>query len=304
MNNSELNIVTGAFGYTGKYITRQLLSMGKTVRTITGHPNRDNPFGGQVAAFPFNFDNPSELVDSLRGATTLYNTYWVRFSHKDVTHEKAVENTAVLIESAKVAGVRRFVHVSIANPSEHSPLPYYKGKALIEKAIVQSGLSYAIIRPTVIFGAEDILINNIAWLIRKFPIFVIPGSGEYQLQPIFVEDVAEITVNLGQGNNNVIADAVGPDIFTFNELIQLIANKIHSRGRVVHLRPELAYFLSKLVGFMVKDVTLTRDEIEGLMANLLVSGNPPKGKTRLSDWLTQNAYTVGNRYASELKRHY
>lgn len=304
MELPELNIVTGAFGYTGKYITRRLLSIGKMVRTLTGHPNRHNPFGHQVSVAPFNFDNPNELIKSLHGATTFYNTYWIRFSYGQVTFDKAVENTITLIKAAEEAGVQRIVHISIANPSEESPLPYFRGKGILEKAIIQSKLSYAIIRPTVTFGHEDILINNIAWLLRKFPVFSIPGSGDYRLQPVFVEDVAEIAVNSAYSDKNIIIDAVGPEIYTFDELVLLIADKINSRAKIIHLNPELSLFLSRLIGHIVNDVILTKDEVVGLMANLLISKNPPTGKTRLSEWLSQNASTVGTRYASELDRHY
>lgn len=180
----ELNVVTGAFGYTGKHIARHLLDIGKQVRTITGHPDRDNPFGGRVPAFPFNFDNPAALVKNLRGATTLYNTYWVRFNRGRVSFDTAVENTRKLISACVDAGVQRIVHVSITNASADSPLPYFRGKGLLETEIIQSGLSYAIIRPTVIFGPEDVLINNIAWLLRRFPVFAVPGAGDCRLQPV------------------------------------------------------------------------------------------------------------------------
>jgi NADH dehydrogenase len=304
METPKLNVVTGAFGYTGKYITRRLLSRGEHVKTLTGHPNRPNPFGEQVRVVPFNFDHPSELTRSLEGATTLYNTYWVRFPHGGVTFEKAVENTKTLIRAAEEAGLRRIVHVSITNASPESPLPYFRGKGLLEEAIMASGLSYAIIRPTVIFGAEDILINNIAWLLRRFPLFAVPGTGDYRLQPIFVEDVAEIVVSAGHQTDNMLIDAVGPEIYTFDELVRLIAGKVGSRARIVHLPPGLALFLARLVGYVVKDVVLTQDEVEGLMAGLLVSEGPPTGQTRLSEWLTQNAGRVGAQYASELNRHY
>ncbi len=304
MEIPELNVVTGAFGYTGKYITRRLLSMGKRVKTLTGHPNRQNPFGDQVSVAPFNFDSQSELTKSLRGATTLYNTYWVRFSDGQVTFDKAIENTKTLIKAAEEAGVRRIVHVSITNASEESPLPYFRGKGLLEKAIIHSKLSYAIIRPTVIFGPEDTLINNIAWLLRRFPVFAVIGSGDYRIQPVFVEDVAEIAVSVAQRDDNIVMDAVGPEIYTFDELVRLIAAKIRARVWIVHSRPGLALFLSRLVGYMVNDVVLTRDEVEGLMSNLLVSESPPTGQTRLSDWLGQNAGSVGTKYASELSRHY
>jgi len=304
METGELNVVTGALSYTGKYITRRLLSMGERVRTLTGHPDRQNPFGEQVSVSPFSFDDPAELTDNLRGATTLYNTYWVRFPHGQVTFDEAVENTRTLIRAAEEAGVRRIVHLSITNASEDSPLPYFRGKGLLENAVIHSRLSYAIIRPTVIFGAEDILINNIAWLLRRFPVFVAPGSGDYRVQPVFVGDVAELAVSAAHQDEDVIVDAVGPDTYTFDELVRLIADKIRSKARIVHASPALALFLSRMAGYLVNDVMLTRDEVEGLMANLLVSDGPRTGQTRLGDWLDANAESVGAKYASELGRHY
>src|SRR5260221_4447800 len=149
---AQFDVVTGALGYTGSYITGILLSNGHRVKTLTGHPQRRNPFGEQVEVASFNFDKPDELVTSLEGADTIFNTYWIRFAYGDVTFDKAVANTRVLIDSAKRAGVRKFVHVSITNPSEESALPYFRGKALLEKSLVESGLRYTIIRPTVIFG--------------------------------------------------------------------------------------------------------------------------------------------------------
>ena len=304
MTVSELNVVTGAFGFTGKYIARRLLSMGKRVKTLIAHPNRPNPFGDQVSVAPFNFDKPVELEKSLRGAATLYNTYWVRFAYGEVTHNKAVENTRVLIAAAERAGVQRIVHISITNASENSTLPYFRGKGFLETAVRQSRLSYAIIRPTLIFGPEDILINNIAWFLRRCPIFAVPGDGNYRLQPVFVEDVAEIAVNGAVQGDSLIIDAVGPDILTFDELIRLIAGKIQSRAKIVHLKPGLALMISRLLGVVLRDVVLTRDEVEGLMANLLVSEGAPTGQTRLTEWLEQNRLHVGTKYASELDRHY
>lgn len=302
--SDELHIVTGAFGYTGKYITQKLLSLGKKVRTITGHPTRLNPFGNRVSAVPFNFGNQDELIRNLRGAATLYNTYWIRFSRGEVTFDTAVTNTKILMKAAEEAHIRRVVHISITNASEESPFAYFRGKGILEKVISQSKLSYAIIRPTVLFGHEDILINNIAWILRHFPLFAIAGSGNYKLQPVFVEDVANIAVEAGQHGENMIIDAVGPDIYSFNEMVRLIANKIHSKAIIVHLKPKTVLFFSKLIGYIVNDVILTEDEIYGLMSNLLISKNPPTGHVRLSDWLTYNADIIGTKYASELRRHY
>jgi NADH dehydrogenase len=300
----EPDIVTGAFSYTGKYITNILLSAGKKVKTITGHPNRPNPFGECVSIAPFHFDNREKLIESMRGAVTLYNTYWVRFPYGQTTYDKAVENTKILIKAAKEAGIHRIVHISITHASEDSSLPYFRGKGILEKFIRQSGLSYAIVRPTVLFGHEDVLINNIAWILRRFPIFAILGSGDYQLQPVYVEDVAGIAVEAGQSGENVVIDAVGPEMYTFNELVRLIAARIQSKAKIIHLSPVYGLLLSKLIGCIVKDVILTRDEVAGLLSNLLVSQNLPTGWTRFSDWLASNAGIIGRHYASELKRHY
>lgn len=304
MGNSESNVVTGAFSYTGKYVTERLLAMGESMITLTGRPQSENPFGNQVEPRPFNFDKPKELIESLCGAKTLYNTYWVRYPHGQVTFDQAVENSKILIRAAEEAGVRRIVHISITNPSEASPFPYFKGKALAERAITESRLSYAIIRPTVIFGLEGILFNNIAWLLRKFPLFAIPGSGGYRIQPVFVEDVAEMAVSAGHRDENVVTDVVGPEVFTFEELVRLIAHAIHRKSRIIHVNPGTALLLSRVIGCAVKDVVITGDEIGGLMSNLLVSQGKPTAPTRFSDWLSLNAGRIGRRYISGLERRY
>jgi len=304
VNNADLNVVTGAFGYTGRSIARKLLSAGQEVRTLTGHPGRANPFGDRVKAYPLDFGDPDGLAQNLSGATTLYNTYWVRFPRGVVTFEAAVDNTKILVNAAIRAGVQRIVHISITNPSADSPLTYFKGKALVEEAVIGSGLAYNIIRPTLIFGAEDVLINNIAWFLRRFPFFPLPGKGDYPVQPVHVEDVAEMAAGVAERGENTIQDCVGPETFTYEQLVRLIAGKVGSKAKIVHLPPGLALFLSRMAGYLVRDVVLTRAEIDGLMAGLLVSGGPPTGQISLSRWLDANGDTLGRKYASEMDRHY
>ena len=299
-----MNVVTGAFGYTGKYIARRLLRAGETVTTLTGSPGRANEFGRAVKAFPFRFEEPEAMAASLAGARVLYNTYWVRFDRRDATHERAVKNTIALIRAAKMAGVSRIVHISITNPDVNSGLPYFRGKALLEEEIQRSEMSYAIIRPTVIFGTEDILVNNIAFLLRKLPVFVVPGNGQYRLQPVYVEDVAEIAVAAGSRPENIIVDAVGPETFRFDQLVRLVAEAVRSRARLLNGPSWLALLAARALGWALSDVVLTRDELEGLMASLLVSDRPPTGHTRFSDWISANRATLGKRYASEIGRHY
>lgn len=297
-------VITGAFSYTGRYATRILLERGYGVRTLTGHPERADEFGDRVSAFPYNFEHPDELQKSLAGASTLINTYWVRFPRASVTFDTAVRNSRILIEAARDAGVKRIVHVSIANPSADSPLGYYRGKAQVEAAVRESGLSYAILRPTVIFGKEDVLINNIAWFLRHLPVFGIPGDGGYGIRPIYVEDMAQALVDSIEGRANTIVDAVGPETFTFEELVRRIARTVQSSTRVLHLPAWLAYVGTLMTGWVVGDVVLTWEEYLGLMDNLLAPDGPAVGATRLSEWIAANREQLGLRYASEVERHF
>jgi uncharacterized protein YbjT (DUF2867 family) len=297
-------VITGAFSYTGKYATRLLLDRGYEVRTLTYHPDRTNPFGDRVQIFPYNFDRPEDLRRSLRDASTLINTYWVRFPRGESNFETAVRNTRTLIEAAKDAGVQRIVHVSIANPSLESPLGYYRGKAQVEQAVVGAGLSYAILRPTVIFGAEDILINNIAWFVRRLPVFGIPGDGQYTIRPIYVEDMAQLLVDAVDQQGSSIRNAIGPETFSFEELVRLVAARVERPVRLVHLPMLLAYLSTLVTGWIVGDVVLTWEEYKGLMGNLLAPEGPPAGPTRLSQWLADHKDLVGRQYASEVARHF
>jgi len=297
-------VITGAFSYTGRYATRILLERGYRVRTLTGHPERANLFGEQVAVFAYNFDRPDELRRSLAGASTLINTYWVRFPRGGMTFETAVRNSRILIKAARDAGVKRIVHVSIANPSLESPLGYYRGKARVEQAARESGMSYAILRPTVIFGAEDILINNIAWFVRHLPVFGIPGDGRYGIRPIYVEDMASLLADSVEARGNSVIDAVGPETFEFEELVRRIAREVRRSVRVVHMPAFLAYVGTLVTGWMVGDVVLTWEEYLGLMSNLLAPEGAAAGATRLSEWLATNRESVGTQYASEVGRHF
>lgn len=302
MTAGGFNVVTGAFGYTGRYIARALIAEGHRVRTLTNHARGEDPLSPFVEAAPFNFDRPADLARSLEGATTLFNTYWIRFPHRGVDFDRAVGNLRTLIDTARRAGVRRFVHVSITNASPDSPLPYFRGKGLIEDYLARSGLSHAIIRPAVIFGPEDILINNIGWLLRRMPVFAIPGRGTYRMQPVFAEDLAKIAIAAAHRSDNLTIDAVGPEIFSFNELIALLASTVGSRAQIIHLPSTLALSFAWLIGRAMGDVTLTRDEVRGLMADLLVSSGAPTALTRFSEWLLRSADTFGIRYASEIAK--
>jgi len=302
MNTPPIHAVTGAFGYSGRYLAERLLAQGRPVITLTNSLHRENSFGGRIRAYPFHFDQPERLAASLAGVEVLYNTYWVRFNHRGFTHAQAVANTLRLFAAAKQAGVRRIVHVSITNPTENSPLEYFSGKARLERALQESGISHAILRPTVLFGREDILINNIAWALRRFPFFAVFGDGQYQLQPIYVEDLAELAVAAGQGTENMVVNAIGPKTFTYRELVNAVGTAIGVKRPLLSVPPTIGWLLGEAVGACLCDKFITREEIRGLMAGLLRVETPPTGHTRLTTWMQENAKTLGRQYASELAR--
>lgn len=299
---APLHVVTGAFGYSGGYIASRLLDGGVRVRTITDSLGRPSPLQGRIEAHPFNFDRPERLVESLRGASVLYNTYWVRFNATEFRHSVAVENSLTLFRAAKEAGVERVVHVSITNPSEDSPLEYFHGKAVLERALRESGLSHAILRPTVLFGEQDILINNIAWLLRHLPVFGVFGTGEYRLQPIFVDDLASLAVAQGSSRESVVIDAIGPETFTFRSLVETVGQAIGRTRPIVSIPPSIGYGIGWVLGRLLGDVIITKPEIEGLMADLLYVNAPPAGTTALSTWARSHASGLGLWYSSEMAR--
>jgi NADH dehydrogenase len=297
-----VHCVTGGLGYSGRFIARRLLERGRRVRTLTGSIDRPNPFGDALDIHPLAFDDPPALTASLAGVSVLYNTYWVRFTHGSFGHAQAVRNTIRLFAAAERAGVERIVHVSITNPAEDSELEYFRGKACLEAELRATGLSHAILRPAVLFGDDDILINNIAWMLRRLPIFGVFGDGSYRLQPIHVDDLAALAVAEGERSEDSLVQAIGPESFAYRQLVRTIGEIIGRPRRIVSVPPWLGHVVGRGIGAVVRDVVITRDEIRGLMEERLYVDAPPAGETRLTEWAREHADTLGRRYHHELRR--
>lgn len=304
-SDTKLDLVTGAFSHSGAHIAEHLLAGGRAVRTLTFHPDRRHPLRGRVEALRYRFDDPVALARSLEGVTTLYNTYWVRFDHGGATFARAVANSRALFHAARRAGVTRIVHLSIANPSVDSSLHYYSGKARAEHALAEVGVSFAIVRPTWIFGGErEILANNIAWILRNMPLFAIPGDGCYPVQPVHIDDLTRICLEAARADGDLILDAAGPETMSFEALVRAVRQATGSRAPIVHLPRSAMALAARALGLLVRDVVLTADEIRGLTAGLLVSHNPSLGRIGFTDWLAEKGHALGRSYSNELQRHF
>jgi uncharacterized protein YbjT (DUF2867 family) len=300
---AEFDVVTGAFSYSGAAIARELRASGRRVRTLTGHPGRA-PRDSPVEVRGLDFGDPAGLAESLQGARTLYNTYWVRFARGQVDHAAAVANSRVLFRAAARAGVRRIVHISITHPSDTSRYPYFRGKAEVERALAESGVSYAVLRPAVLFGGDGVLINNIAWLLRRFPVFAVGGTGEYRLRPIHVDDLARLCAESGSSAATSVIDAVGPERPTFYELASAIRDAIGSRSRIVRVPSGLIPVAAGLLGLALHDTLLTRDEYRAMADGLADTDGPATGNIAVTNWITENKDTLGRGYANEINRHF
>jgi uncharacterized protein YbjT (DUF2867 family) len=300
---SDFDVVTGAFSYSGQAIARELIGSGRRVRTMTGHPERA-PGNSHVDVQPLDFDDPIGLAKTLEGATTLYNTYWVRFAHARTDHNQAIANSRTLFQAAQRAGVQRIVHVSITHPSIDSPYPYFQGKALVERALAEAGVPFAILRPAILFGGNGVLLNNIAWLLRRLPVFAVGGRGDYRIRGIHVDDLARLCVENGVGRDDSVTDAVGPERPTFVELVTSIRDAVGSHARIVHVPGWTLPTLSRILGVVLRDVLLTTDEFRAMAAGLADTEGPATGSTPLSGWLAEHGSQLGRRYANELNLHF
>lgn len=294
--------ITGPFGYTGAHITRALLAAGTPVLGLTSRPA---PTGlSSVTVAPYHWDDPERLAESLKGAAVLYNTYWVRFDRGSTTFDLALSRIRTLLQAARTAGVGRIVHLSVTNASVDSPFPYFRGKGLAERMVRECGVPYSIVRPALVFGEGDILLNNIAWFLRRSPVFGVPDGGRYRVQPIAADDLAAGALAQGRASGKQEVDAIGPETLTFWELVRLIRDAVGGSPLLLPIPGAAALAATWLAGKLTGDVVLTPDELAGLRMNLLTSNAAPLGERRFAQWLTTAGPTLGRRYQSEIERHY
>jgi uncharacterized protein YbjT (DUF2867 family) len=300
-----VDAVTGAFSYTGSAIARELLARDRQVRTLVrSPPPAGHPLAESVEVAPLALDDQAALVSALAGIEVLHNTFWIRFPRGRSTFEWAIAASARLFRAAAAAGVERIVHISVTRPSVSSPYAYFRAKAAVDELALGGSVPATSVRPSLVFGGrQEILVNNIAWFLRRSPAFAVPCR-PCRVQPVHVEDVARIAADAGGSPEPGIVDAVGPETFTYRELVEHIAAAVGSRARLVPLPEQAVAALGRTAGVPLRDTVVTAEELGALTASLLTSDEPPLGRVSFSEWVAGQADWLGREYHSELERHW
>jgi len=298
-------LITGASGFIGGAVAERLVDRAE-IRGLTSHPAK-NRFGGRVQSFAYDFDRPERMAAAFQGVDVFVNSYYIRFNYGSLTFDDAVERSRVLLAHARSAGVRRIVHVSVSNASETSDLPYYRNKARIERLVEQSGIDYTILRPAIVVGAGDILVNNIAYFLRRLPVFTVFGRGTYRVQPMTVDAFADVAVDAVDGaHRNATVPVAGPSDWVFLDMVRAIRRAVHSRALIAHAPLFVALAGLRVAGLLLDDVVLTSDEVKGLTREYLYAEQPLRRGADFREWLADPtvATTLGRHYESELARHF
>ncbi len=294
-------VITGAFSYTGAAVAEELLRRGWRVHTLT---NRSAPPGcDHISAAPLRFD-PEHLRQQFADADLFINTYWIRLPWRGHTFGRAVENSKMLLGAARDAGVERTVHLSVSNAEQGTNLGYYAGKDRVESYIEAEIDNYAIVRPTLVVGPNDVLSNNIAWFLRRFPFFPVPDGGNCRLQPITLSDAARIIVDAAEARGNQRIDAAGPDIMSFRDYLALLQKACGVRRWRPSVPGWLCLLMLKPIELLLRDIVLTKEELQGLQQELLLSREAPLGTASVEQWLMENGDIMGRAYVNDLRRHF
>ncbi len=287
--SGQIDLVTGAFGNSGAAIAERVLAAGHEVRTLTNRPG-DDP---RLTCLRYAFGNPSQLAEAFAGVTTFYNTYWQRTGDQHGRYDTAVDRCQQLIAAAEEAGVERIVHLSVIKPALDSPYPYFRGKAQVEARLAASPVPGAVVRPALIFGGDAALLNSLAYLLRRAPVFAVPGDGAYRVRPVHVDDVADLCVAAGNQRDRSTVEAIGPERPTFLELVTSLRSAIGARTRVLKAPPAAVLAAGRLIGALLREQLLTRDELVSTMEGLADADGPATGRTLFSDWLATHAGELG-----------
>lgn len=281
-----MDLVTGAFGNVGAALAARLLDRGRSVRTLTSkRPEGPSPLDVR----PFAWDDPAALAAAFDGVDTFYCTYWMRHGPYDV----AVDRCRRLLDAATAAGVRRIVHLSVVQPDAASPYPYFRGKAEVEAHLAALPVPAAVVRPALVFGGEAAMLDDLARVLRRVPVFGLPAGGRFRVRPVHVDDVVDLCLAGSEVDEPTVVDAVGPERPTFRELVTQVRDAVGSRARLVGLPVPVVLAAGRLLGRLQGRELLTAEELRSTIDGLADADGPATGSRSLSAWLAEHGAELG-----------
>ena len=275
--------IAGGSGFIGRAIARRLASTGEIkVRVLTRNPDtaRARLELPGVEFVRGDVGNPATLKDALAGASAIvdavqFDGYPIENPRRGFTFERIdYGGAAALIAAARQAGVAQFIYVSGAAADENSTHPGFRAKGRAERAIRESGLSYTIFRPSLVYGREDKVVNGLARAIRFAPVMGVPGTGRQNVQPVLVDDLAACVALAvsGRGRNQTY-DIGGPDLMTFDEMMKVIMDASGHRRLLFHIPEAVMRAVGGVLEKLPKPL-LSRDAVTFVTADNACDNQP------------------------------
>lgn len=232
-------LVTGAAGFSGSRIVARLVQEGETVRALVRDPARARPRLPErgVEIVTGDTTRPETLPPAMRGVETVIHAAFITADRKQGPganyHLTNVDGTENMVAAAKQAGVRRIVVLSGLGTRPDKPGTYMQGRYLAEQAVIQSGLAWSILGPSIQFGRGAAFFKGLADLIRGVPVVVpMVGNGKRQFQPVWVEDVARCVVMMARQPERYDGQRIeigGPAIYTYAQILDLLMRAMGKR---------------------------------------------------------------------------
>jgi NADH dehydrogenase len=275
-------LVAGGTGFVGTAIVHALRAREVEVRVLARRPDRAAPLASlRVEIVPGDLTDAGSLASAVHGCTHVVNLVAIIKGAPDDFERVMIRGTASLVDAARDAGVTRFVQMSALGTTEQTStlVPYYGAKWAMERAVAGSGLEYAIVRPSFVFGRGGAL-STFVRQVKLSPVVTVIGPGTQRLQPVWLEDVAQFfaTVVDDERAPGRIWELGGPDIVTWNELYEEIARTLGKKRRLLHVPFTVARTGAKLTEWL-PGAPLTADQVKMLEAGDNVLENNEAAET-------------------------
>jgi NADH dehydrogenase len=275
--------VFGGSGFVGGQVVRQLAKAGYRVRVAVRQPNlayKMRMLGdvGQIEVVQANLRNAPSVARALDGAEAAVNLVGILWeTGRQKFQSLHVMGAKTVAEQAKIAGVKRLVHISAIGADAESPSKYARTKAAGEAAVRETFPGAVVIRPSIMFGADDKFFNKFGQMAALFPALPLIGGGETKFQPVYVGDVAQVVAKAvaSPAAEGLTYELGGPAVYSFKALMELI---LRETGRNRVLAP-IPFFAARLIG-KVGDLSpinppLTSDQVETLKTDNVADNGLP-----------------------------